>query len=166
MLIKNAMTIEQMGSAMCQSKKRMSSEEMMTPTLPIVSARMCKNTPSKILFSLPPCECPWLSCECPWQSCECPWPSACECPWPPSCEWPWWFDDDDDEPCEWPCEHPLPPCECPCSPPCWNTNMPTKFTKKPITDTTNKRSWCISGGAANLYKFIFKHLYHKNVHFI
>ena len=44
-LIKTAMIMEQIGSAMCQSKRRMSKAEMITPTLPSVSANMCKNTP-------------------------------------------------------------------------------------------------------------------------
>ena len=45
MLMRTAMIIEQMGSAMCQSKRRMSRADMITPTLPKVSAKMCKNTP-------------------------------------------------------------------------------------------------------------------------
>lgn len=173
--MRKAMIIEQMGSAMFQPKNRMSNDEMMTPTLPSVSARMCKNTPSNILLVSPPPLPPWSSCEWPWSEWECeqpplpawlwPWsfggPAAWLCEWlwvwqSSACEWLW------DEPpppppnreCECPWEPP-PPCEWPwwlaCSPPCWNTNMPIRLTKKPRTETTNKRSWWISGGAASLY---------------
>ena len=43
-----AMKREHIGSAICQSNIWISPDEMMTPTLPSVSARICKNTPVSI----------------------------------------------------------------------------------------------------------------------
>lgn len=201
-VMRKAIIIEQMGSAMFQPKKRISREEIMTPTLPSVSAKICRKTPSNILLPSPPWlwlpppeQAPWSSCECPWCSssewacecvqlppptCVCPWHSSSECAWPwlwlwlsssewalELCEWVW--EREMLPPCEWLCELLLslllpkrewecpcepPPCEWPwwlaCSPPCWNTNIPIMLTKKPSRETTNNRSWWISGGAANL----------------
>ncbi len=39
------MNMEQMGSAIIQPKDWMRREEMITPTLPRVSAKMCRNIP-------------------------------------------------------------------------------------------------------------------------
>lgn len=57
-----AMNMEQIGSAIIQPNICISTAEMMTPTLPSVSARMCRKTPFMI------CELPLLltdglSCE-------------------------------------------------------------------------------------------------------
>lgn len=41
-----AMNREQMGSAMFQPKFSIRSDDIMTPTLPRVSARTCRNTPT------------------------------------------------------------------------------------------------------------------------
>lgn len=67
--IKIAMNIEQIGSAIIQPKRCMRTADMMTPTDPSVSARMCRKTPRMIWeFSmLRLCEWPWSPppCECP-----------------------------------------------------------------------------------------------------
>ncbi len=140
----SAIIIEQIGSAMCQSKNLIKRLEIITPTLPSVSAKMCKKTPWNIWSvvlddcALGPSLWPW-SWECPWSSCswECPWwwwllllcvTMKSFLSWPPW-EWPWCM-----------------------SPPCWNTNIPIKLTIKPSTEMTSKRSWCISGGSNTLWK--------------
>ena len=44
-MMRTAMKTEQMGSTTCQPNVSTRSEEMITPTLPRVSARTCRNTP-------------------------------------------------------------------------------------------------------------------------
>lgn len=45
-MMRTAMNMEHTGSAIIQPKAWMSMEEMMTPTLPRVSARMCRKMPA------------------------------------------------------------------------------------------------------------------------
>ena len=85
--IMTAMNIEQMGSAIIQPNVCIRIAEMMTPTLPNASARICKKTPSIMIERLLESPCEWL---CPWASWLWPWPAVWECPCPPLCEWPWW----------------------------------------------------------------------------
>lgn len=122
------MNIEHTGSAIIQLKYLISNDEMITPTLPNVSAMMCRNTPCKILFSWPPCEWPWPP---PW---ECPW--LWEWPCEPSSPWecPWW------------------------PPPWLKAKIPIKLTMKPRTETKNRRSCFTSGGSANRWKSVRDHV--------
>ncbi len=53
------MNMEQMGSAIIQPKDWMRREEMITPTLPRVSAKMCRNIPV----------CVWGCGDCVWEVC-------------------------------------------------------------------------------------------------
>ena len=46
--IKQAINKEQIGSAIFHPKFSISKDDMMTPTLPSVSAKTCKNTPEKL----------------------------------------------------------------------------------------------------------------------
>lgn len=142
------MKSEQIGSAINQPNWRIRMVEMMTPTLPKVSARTWRKTPVKkqekmniswaskeprlkfqytplilAFIPLPPPEWEWPCPPCP---CPCPpW----EWPWPPwLCslwEWPW---------CKWPWsldEQLLPPWEW-----AWlKAHIPTRLTNKPPTDT-------------------------------
>lgn len=117
------MQSEHNGSAMYQPNCCIRNEDMMTPTLPNVSAMTCKKTARMLSFSSlldselehPPWLCAWL-----W---PCEWECECECEW--ECEW--------EEP---PAEHWSWP---PTAPPCvwaWlNANMPNRFTHKPMNDT-------------------------------
>lgn len=115
-----AMHNEHNGSAIYQLNCWINKDDIITPTLPRVSARTWRNTPFMLSLSKladeeelhdddEPCECPWL------------------------CEWPWllwlWL---------WPCSWLppiLPPWECVCL----NANIPNRFTHRPANDTYYSR---------------------------
>lgn len=155
-----AMKSEQIGSAINQPNWRMRMVEMITPTLPKVSARTWRKTPdSKQYMSITSGSCfpsPFFSlCTKPkhtplmlafmppppelweWPCPPCPCPL---CPWPPW-EWPWppWLCSLWEWPwCEWPwsCdEQLLPPWEW-----AWlKAQIPTRLTSRPPTDTGCRR---------------------------
>lgn len=118
---------EQMGSAKYHPNCWMSSDDMMTPTLPRVSASTWRNTARMLSFSSESAGCDEEHCdECEWL-----WSLPWEWLWSCECEWLCW--------CE--CE-----CECVWEPPMWecawlNANMPNKFTHSPITDTYFLSNW-------------------------
>lgn len=141
------MKSEQIGSAINQPNWRMRMVEMMTPTLPKVSARTWRKTPIEqkrftvflavcrdapefelkyvplILAFIPTPPFEW-ECPCPlcmWLLWEWPWPpwlcSLWEWPW---CEWPWSWDEQLFPPWEW----------------AWlKAHIPTRLTSKPPTET-------------------------------
>lgn len=146
-----AIRIEQIGSAIINPKFCIMMAEAITPILPSVSARMCKNTPCKICLLGPAValkDGPSWECRCPWPwawswSWLCAAPCLASWLWQWS-SWPWlWSRAPLKREWLWPWPEPW---ECPW-PPWLKTNIPTRFTTNPRIETSSSLSWCTSGGA-------------------